>query len=91
MFVGVGVGIGVGVVQVQRCSEQRKMSKKGYLGYIIALIIIVVFLDLLFSETAEYFNVGYFLTRTSPYLWALLGTSLTVGLSVVGAAWYPSN
>jgi hypothetical protein len=35
----------------------------------------------------ESFNPGKYLEETSPYLWALLGISLCLGMSVVGAGW----
>ncbi|KAI9103194.1 hypothetical protein DFS34DRAFT_607793, partial [Phlyctochytrium arcticum] len=62
-------------------------SKQSFVAYLVALFALVVFLNLVFTGNGEQFNVGKFLTDTSPYMWALMGTAMTVGLSVVGAGW----
>ncbi|KAJ2506882.1 H(+)-transporting V0 sector ATPase subunit c'' [Coemansia sp. RSA 2052] len=44
-------------------------------------------LYLLLTGRGERFNVGGYLLRLSPYMWAMYGISFCIGLSVVGAAW----
>ena len=62
-------------------------SKTAWIFYLILLFAIVVALDLLFTGNGELFDVGKFLTTTSPFMWALTGAALTGSLSVVGAGW----
>jgi len=63
----------------------------GYLTYyyssFVSFLIVVIALYLLFTGSGEVFNVGRFLEEVNPYMWAMTGIGLCVGLSVLGAGW----
>jgi len=61
-----------------------------YVGGVVAVtsvsVITIIILYYILTGQGERLDIGWFLTETSPHMWAATGAGLSVALSVVGAA-----
>lgn len=53
---------------------------------IVAILLFLLFLEMVFTSTGYRFNVGAFLMESTPSMWASLGVASAIALSVFGAA-----